>query len=270
LNDLILHPIGTIRTPFADRYRAPRQPGEAEVPAEGVIELLPDQNFEQALADLDGFERIWVIYWFHRNATWKPKVLPPRGSRVKRGLFATRSPHRPNPLGLSLLTLLEVRGRTLHVGNVDLLDGTPILDIKPYLPFVEAFPDSRIGWLEEVLAAEQMGESGGFFSVHWSDLANEQASWLRSHHEIELAEHAERVLRRDPFPHPYRRISQRDDGGFELAIKSWRLRFRVEGKAVTIERIESGYSRDVLGEAHARSLHDQAAHEGFQRRWGSV
>ncbi|MBI3830294.1 MAG: tRNA (N6-threonylcarbamoyladenosine(37)-N6)-methyltransferase TrmO [Planctomycetes bacterium] len=264
LEPLTLRPIGVIRTPFTDRYRAPRQPGAGDAPAVGVIELEPRRNFEQALEDLAGFERIWIVAWFHRNKTWKPKVLPPRGSKTKRGLFATRSPHRPNPIGLSLVRLLAVTGRTLRVEGVDLLDGTPILDLKPYLPYAEAFPNARIGWLEAAAATERNGAS---FEVTWSALAREQSGWLRREHGIDLHAHAEHVLRRDPAPHPYRRISQRKSGGLQLALKSWRILFSVAGPRVLIERIVSGYSAAAIAKARKGSLHDHAAQVAFRRAW---
>jgi tRNA-Thr(GGU) m(6)t(6)A37 methyltransferase TsaA len=255
-------PIGIIRTPYTDRYRAPRQPGLAPVGAEGEIVLHAGRNFEQALDDLEGFERIWVIYWFHRNSGWRPKILPPRGPRLKRGLFATRSPHRPNPLGLSLLRLLEVRGRTIRVADVDLLDGTPVLDIKPYLPQVEAFPDARAGWLDEVIEEERQGG----YEVVWVPLAEEQARWLEELHGIALEGLARSVLERDPFPHPYRRISLLPGGLHRLAIKSWRLLFRVEGDVVMIERVASGYAREVVMGGD-RALHDRQAHLEFHSLW---
>ncbi len=264
---LTLQPIGVIRTPYAERYHAPRQPGAAPVAAEGSIMLLPGHNFEQALEDLAGFERIWVIYWFHRNTAWKPKVLPPRGPRRKRGVFATRSPHRPNPLGLSLLRLLEVRGRIVRVADVDLLDGTPILDIKPYLPYAEAVPDARAGWLDQVIAEEQARETAdGFFTVVQSPLAEEQIRWLAERHHIDLRTVAEPLLRRDPTPHPYRRITGRDDGGGRtLAITSWRMLFHVENDIVVIERITSGYARERMSAPGL--LHNGAAHAEFHRLW---
>jgi tRNA (adenine37-N6)-methyltransferase len=117
---------------------------------EATIELLPGRNFEQALKDLAGFERIWVIAWLHLNENWQPTVIPPRGPKVRRGLFATRSPHRPNPIAISALKLVRIEGLTLHVHGIDLLDGTPVLDIKPYVPYADAFPDAREGWLEEI------------------------------------------------------------------------------------------------------------------------
>lgn len=265
---LSLEPIGIISTPYADRYRAPRQPGAAEVSAEGSIILAPGRNFEQALEDLEGFEHIWVIYWFHRNRSWKPKVLPPRGPRRKRGVFATRSPHRPNPIGLSLLRLLGVSGRVIRVGDVDLLDGTPVLDIKPYLPYAEAFPGARAGWLDPVMAEErERAASDDFFSPLWEPPAAAQAAWLLEHHRIDLRAAAEPLLRRDPSPHPYRRITPRDDGGLVLALKSWRLLFHLEGTAVVVERVASGYSPERIATADPESLHDEAAHREFHRLW---
>jgi tRNA-Thr(GGU) m(6)t(6)A37 methyltransferase TsaA len=216
-------------------------------------------NFEQALEDLDGFDRIWVIYWFHRNSGWRPKVLPPRGTDRKRGVFATRSPHRPNPLGLSLLRLIDIRGRRLRVADVDLLDGTPVLDIKPYLPSVEAFPDSRTGWLEENEAPR--------YRVTIAPLAIEQLEWLRDRHRIDLEPYMVDVLSRDPAPHPYRRI-EAVPSGMVLAIKSWRVLFRVDGDLVSIEAIASGYPADVVAGADPESLHHGVAHGEFHRTWG--
>lgn len=257
---LTLSPIGTISSPYTERYQAPRQPGIAAIGVEGIITLEAGRNFEQALADLEGFEWIWVIYWFDRNETWRPKVLPPRG-RTRRGLFATRSPHRPNPLGLSLLRLIEVRGRTIRVADVDLLDGTPILDIKPYIPSVEAHPHAHTGWLEEV------EESGGY-SVELSERAEVQTAWLREEYGIDLVGHARSVLARDPAPHPYRRVTRRDDGSLELAITSWRIHFSVEEDCVTIERVASGYDAAAISVAEPGSLHHDAAHRAFAERWG--
>src|SRR4051812_12727895 len=212
---LTLHPIGIIHTPFTDRYRAPRQPGAEREAAEGRIVLFAGKNFEQALEDLSGFEKIWIVFWFHQNKTWKPKVLPPRGPRKRRGVFATRSPHRPNPIGLSLATLLEIKDRTLRVADTDLLDGTPILDLKPYLPYAEAFPNARAGWVDEIQQSER---DGGTFEISWAALAFTQLVWLQEQHGIELQDLAARVLSRDPSPHPYRRIADRGYGVLELSI----------------------------------------------------
>jgi tRNA-Thr(GGU) m(6)t(6)A37 methyltransferase TsaA len=257
---LTLAPIGYIRSPYTDRYRAPRQPREGGEHTIAEIVLEPGMNFEQALEDLNGFDMIWVIYWFHRNTTWKPKVLPPRGPRMKRGLFATRSPHRPNPLGLSLLRLVGIEGRIVRVADVDLLDGTPVFDIKPYIPQVEAHPDAAAGWLDAAIDEEKP------YQVEWGDMARAQARWLFNNFAIELAAVADAVLARDPSPHPYRRVAPRGDGRLQLAIKSWRVVFHLEGPIVVIDRIESGYAAErAFG--NAPELHDGAAHAAFHARW---
>ena len=150
-------PIGIVRTPYARRIEAPHQPTVVEgtvtgVPAEGTLELdasLP----ETVLRDLEGFQRIWLIFAFHLSEGWAPQVQPPRGPRGKRGVLATRSPHRPNAIGLSAVELVSVQGRTLHLRGLDLLDGTPVLDLKPYVPYADAFPGIRAGWIDVVDAA---------------------------------------------------------------------------------------------------------------------
>jgi len=261
-SELIVRPIGVIHTPFTDRYKAPRQPSAEAAMAEGKIVLFPKQNFEQALEDLSGFEKIWIVSWFHRNENWKPKVLPPRGPRKRRGVFATRSPHRPNPIGLSLATLLEIKGRTLRVAETDLLDGTPILDLKPYLPYAEAFPEAKAGWLDDVIAAERKSALSEN-ALQWSALARKQVEWLRDTFGVELEAHTARVLSRDLSPHPYRRISADAKGRLQLAIKSWRIFFSVAEKCVTIERVGSGYTKTALPTAK----HDAEAHVAFHERW---
>jgi tRNA-Thr(GGU) m(6)t(6)A37 methyltransferase TsaA len=215
---LTLEPIGYLRTTASKRYQAPRQPGSSEIDLPGRIVLEEGHNLEQALEDLDGFSKIWLIYWFDRNENWKPKVLPPRGPSVKRGVFATRSPHRPNPIGLSLVDLIEIKGRTIYVGSVDLLDKTPILDIKPYLPYAEAFPDAKAGWLE--------GLSNAPIEIAFADgvIADDAlASQLRISIPPELVESPTTY----PLPHPYRRI-KRTSTGFEISLQAKRIEFVIE------------------------------------------
>jgi tRNA (adenine37-N6)-methyltransferase len=239
-------PIGVVRTPFPDRVSAPRQPAAA-VGVKGTIELEPGRDFEHALEDLEGWDRLWVIFCFHLNEGWRPKVLPPRSAEKRRGVFSTRSPHRPNPIGLSVVRLTGVRGLVLDVEDLDIVDGSPVLDLKPYVPYADAFPEARTGWLEPhttSLGAEPPGslardpEPG--YAVVWSALAAEQAAWLQEEHGIDLASRVNAVLTLGPQPHPYRRIKA-EGAGFRLAVKDWRARFRVEGRVVTVEAIGSGY-----------------------------
>jgi tRNA (adenine37-N6)-methyltransferase len=146
-------PIGRVVSPYARRIDAPHQGTVVEgtetgAPTEALLVLDPAIPLE-ALRDLEGFERIWVVFVLHLSKGWGPLVRPPRG-RSRRGVLATRSPDRPNPIGLSAVELVAVEGRTLRVRGHDLLDGTPILDLKPYVPYADAFPLSRAGWIDQV------------------------------------------------------------------------------------------------------------------------
>jgi len=146
----VLEPIGWVRSPYQRRFGTPQQAAAANSEAEAVLAMDPERFTELAFADLIGIERIWILSLLHRSGTWAPQVRPPRGERKKRSLFATRSPDRPNPIGLSAVQLIGVVGLELHVRGVDLLDGTPILDVKPYVPYADAFPNSKAGWIDEI------------------------------------------------------------------------------------------------------------------------
>ncbi|MBL0164219.1 MAG: tRNA (N6-threonylcarbamoyladenosine(37)-N6)-methyltransferase TrmO [Xanthomonadales bacterium] len=152
-----LQAIAFVRSPYARRIDAPHQPTviegtETGASAEARIEFI--EGFPaQAYRDLEGFERIWLIFAFHRSEGWKAEVRPPRGGG-KRSVLATRSPHRPNAIGLSAVELIGIEPGALTVRGIDLLDATPILDIKPYVPYADAFPDSRAGWIDDIDARQ--------------------------------------------------------------------------------------------------------------------
>ena len=144
---ITLQPIGTIRSPFAEAAAIPKGLG-AQHDAEGVLEFLPEM--EPGLADIDGFSHLYVIWIFDRAERGQLTVCPPTDGRPH-GVFATRSPQRPNPIGLTVVRLLRREGARLYVNGVDMLDGTPIVDIKPYLSNVPA-EELRRGWLAEAEA----------------------------------------------------------------------------------------------------------------------
>ena len=142
---LPLVPIGVMRSPHRLHHDAPRQPrAGAGTPVTGEIHVA--HGLQNCLADLDGFSHVWVLFCCHHTRGFNQRVVPPRDV-TPRGLFATRAPARPNPIGLSCLRLLRIEKRVLHVGDHDLLDGTPILDLKPYLPYCDSVPDARIGYV---------------------------------------------------------------------------------------------------------------------------
>ncbi len=257
---LTLRPIGVMRTAFATRVEAPRQPA-ASPDTEGVIELAPGRNLEHAAEDLAGWERIWVVFWFDRNSGWRPKVLPPRSTTGRKGVLATRSPHRPNPLGLSVLRLVHVEGLRLGVRDVDLLDGTPILDIKPYVPYSDAFPDSGNGWLDPAAPDPRAA-----WAVAFSTLAEEQLAWIAAHSPLPLRERITATLTLGPQPHPYRRIRRGRDGALCLAVKDWRVDFTVEDSLILVQNIRSGYSTAQLAREPSSAQDPIALHQLYSRR----
>lgn len=152
-NHFTYRPIGILASPYSRRIDAPHQSTVVEGTETGNLAAatleLQDWLDEKVIQDLDGFERLWLVFAFHLSEGWASSVKPPRGG-PKRGVLATRSPHRPNAIGLSAVELVAIEGRTLHLRGVDLLDGTPVLDIKPYVPYADAFPDARAGWIDEL------------------------------------------------------------------------------------------------------------------------
>lgn len=145
--------IGVVRTPFKDKFGIPRQPGMA-AGAKGVIKLNADPDLKTALKTLDQFTHLWVVFVFHEHGgkSWKPSIRPPRlGGREKVGVLASRSPHRPNPIGISVVKIESINteapgGPEISVHGIDMLDGTPVLDIKPYLPYADSIPEAHGGW----------------------------------------------------------------------------------------------------------------------------
>ena len=139
-----MHPIGTVRSPYTETSQIPKGMGVTHE-AEGVLEVLP--AYEAGLADIEGFSHLYVLWVFDRVTGYDLMAAPPSDTRPH-GVFATRSPRRPNPIGLTVVKLLRREGSRLHVCGVDMLDGTPVLDIKPYLSSVP-LEDLRRGWLAE-------------------------------------------------------------------------------------------------------------------------
>jgi len=262
---LTITPIGTLHTPFPDRASAPRQPAVARG-VRGTLELFPDGRHEHALSDIESFPYIWVLFWFHLNEGWKGKVLPPR-SRARRGVFATRSPYRPNPIGLSVLRLERVEGLVLHVLDVDMIDGTPVLDIKPYLPYTDAVSAAGHGWLDEAADGshpESSGDPKPRYEIEFEPLATEQLDYLAREHSIDLTTRVRGVLSIGPSPHPYRRI-RKTDGGYQLAVREWRVAFRVEGSVVLVERVHTGYRASALFGSNDPALD---VHRAYVERFG--
>jgi tRNA-Thr(GGU) m(6)t(6)A37 methyltransferase TsaA len=264
MTSYLFDPIGVVRSPFTERLDAPRQPDRlANVAA--TIELFPGRGYEDALDGLQGWTYAWVVFVFHRNVEqargWRAKVLPPR-SRQKRGVFSTRSPHRPNPIGLSAVRIDRVEGCVVHVLDIDLLDGTPVLDLKPYVPYTDAHPDARSGWLE---APDPLLP----WEVVLADDARARVDWLRMR-GVELQGAIESALALGPQPHAYRRI-RAHGSGMRLALKDWRVDFAPVGgdgragplRRIVVRSLWSGYRPSQLAGDPAL-----AVHADFVATWG--
>lgn len=247
-------PIGVVHSPFTEKMQAPRQPNTPQAAA-GSIELFPGNDFEHALEDLSTFRYIWILFWFDRAEGWRPKVLPPRSTR-RRGVFATRSPHRPNAIGMSLVELTGIEGLVLSVQGLDLLEGTPVIDIKPYIPYADSRGDADHGWLEAKPADPLAG-----YVVQFSDEAREQLALL-ARFGIELEGAIRQVLELGPEPHPYRRIRKTDDGAV-LALKDFRVSFTSESRIVTVTSIATGYRPKQLATSSDEAM---AAHRALADR----
>jgi tRNA-Thr(GGU) m(6)t(6)A37 methyltransferase TsaA len=212
--------IGRVRSPWPEKFGIPRQSGLTQG-LESQIELDRELIPAEALRGLDGVSHVWVLSWFHASTHWRPTVRPPRlGGTERLGVFATRAPHRPNPIGLSLVRLIAIEDRTLHVADLDLLDGTPVLDIKPHLPWAEQPGDARCDW------APARPEP---LAVSFAPAA--EASLAAS--ERGAAERAAIIetLRWDPRP-----AHQRDnpERSFGLAVAGLDLRFVVDERGVLV------------------------------------
>jgi tRNA-Thr(GGU) m(6)t(6)A37 methyltransferase TsaA len=143
---MVLTPIGIIHSQFTESSGTPIQPRFADS-AEGTVEIFDE--YVPGLKDLEGFDRIYLLCWFHRARPYRLQLTPYLDT-VERGLFATRAPSRPNPIGLSNVRLLGIEGNILRVEELDILDGTPLLDIKPYSPRFDCFEAAKSGWLDNV------------------------------------------------------------------------------------------------------------------------
>lgn len=229
-------PIGIVHSPLKDKADAPRQPRAAEG-VQGHIELFRGHNYEDAVCDLEQWGALWILFVFDRAVGWRPKVRPPR-SDGKRGVFGTRAPHRPNPIGMSAVRLERVEGLKVFVRDIDILDQTPVLDIKPYVPWADALPEAESGWLE------RPADPGPRFSVSFEPEAEAAFAFLADG-GTDLQRRVEDHLSIGPRPHAYRRI-RADGDGFVLAVKSWRVRFLIEGQHVRVLAVRCGEKRKKL------------------------
>lgn len=258
-----VEPIGTFLSGASYKYEVPRQ-GVFSGGRQGKIELLPHKGFEEALRDLQGFERIWVIFLFHKNSGWRPTTRPPipPGDRERVGTFASRSPYRPNPIGLSCVKLLSVEKLTLQIDDADLLNRTPILDIKPYIPKADAFPNAQAGWVDS--------QTADSWRIDFDEEFSKQSDWLLKACGYDLKAFAECQLSTNPLDSSRKRVSVGPGGKTaSLAFRTFRILFSLDenSREIRLLKILSGYSKKELSESEDR-YGDKALHREFTRLFG--
>lgn len=226
--------IGTIRSPWKEKFAVPRQPGLIE-DGGGELHLQAPYNQPEAVRGLEEFSHLWLLFVFHQTMEggWRPTVRPPRlGGNARMGVFATRSTFRPNPVGMSLVELNGVRtekgGVILELGSLDLVDGTPIVDIKPYLPFVESIPHARAGFARQAPAADM--------PVTFSAQARQQID-----RQLRKYPHLERficqVLAQDPRP-AYRK-GEEPDREYAAWLLDFNVRWCVNASGTLVTAVDS-------------------------------
>ena len=216
-----LVPIATYRGPIKAKFGTPRQSGLAPA-VEGHVEFLDGYGVEEALKGLEGFSRIWLIWGFSLNGKeqWSPTVRPPRlGGNRTMGVWATRSPYRPNPIGLSCVEVVAIGKNSISVKGADLVDGTPIFDIKPYIPYADAFPDAASGFAAAAPAQK--------LKVEFPDDLPLSAAQLKA---------LEQILSLDPRP------AYQDDENriYGLAFEGYDVHFNIKGSVLTVQDAVKG------------------------------
>ncbi|OCG00570.1 tRNA-Thr(GGU) m(6)t(6)A37 methyltransferase TsaA [Gilliamella sp. wkB112] len=228
-----IEPIGIIRSPYNEKFAVPRQPNL--VPAgQGELHLLPPFNDPNCIKGLEQFSHLWLLFQFHQidPEKWRLTVRPPRlGGNKTLGVFATRSPFRPNHIGLSAVELkdiiLEKKQIILKLGSLDLIDGTPIIDIKPYLPYCDSYPEADAGYAQSVPKQK--------LTVEFSTTALNQLAIYQANHP-KLAELIIQVIAQDP--RPAYKHSNLDQQTYGITLYHFNIKWQITNQQATVIDID--------------------------------
>lgn len=225
-----LQSIGVVESCYKEKFGIPRQPGLV-TSARGVLRLFPPYCQPEVVRGLEGFSHIWLVFLFHQamQTPWKPTVRPPRlGGNERLGVFATRSMFRPNPVGLSVVRLDEIRCQTnsieLWLSGLDLVDGTPVVDIKPYIAYADAITDGDSGFA----TAPPLEQ----YPVRFSAVARGQCDQKSAQWQIDILRLITQVLEQDP--RPAYRSGRVDDRHYGLALYDFDVRWRIDEQGVEV------------------------------------
>lgn len=238
MNHLAHHVIATLHSPYKEKFAVPRQPGLVPS-AKAELEILPPYDDINAFNGLDEFSHLWLMFSFHKNATadgsekkWSPTVRPPRlGGNKRVGVFATRSPNRPNAIGLSLVEfhgIIQRNGKLfLSLSNIDLVDGTPIIDIKPYIPYADSIPEAKAGFAQSAPDIP--------LSITFCENALSQLQTLPAQYN-ELQQFILEVLQQDPRP-AYKK-NKPDSKVYAMHLSDFNIKWQCSLDTITVLSIE--------------------------------
>lgn len=232
-----LQPIGIFHGERASKSAIPRQGVLSN--QKGYIEFEKGFDHKLALSGLESMSHVWVIYHFHEaQSPAKPLVRPPRAPDKQVGLYATRAPYRPNPLGLTLAKIEKVENGRLYLALVDLLDKTPVLDLKPYVTESDQASNPKLGWIDEI----------EMWKFELSPLAERQSQWLHQNGLSEIYDVLESQLGTNPLQFNRKRIVRTQENQFVLSYRTWRFFLSIEeiNRTSTVIKIYSGYTENDL------------------------
>ena len=251
-------PIGHIENNLRYHYEAPRQ----AVFASGTA-LLKWANaaYRAGAEDLIGFDRIWLVWVFDQNKhdSWNTQVrVPVPAEKDHYSVFATRSPYRPNPIGISSVELLEIREDGLLIGACDLLNGTAVLDVKPYIPEVDAFPEARAGWRDRV--------DKGCWQVEFSPESAGQCSFIKEHGALDIANFCTVQLQHRPLDKSRKRLEfSSTENCWIIHCRTWKIFFTASeaDRKIVVHKVASNYKAEELAPEAADKYLDKELHRHF-------
>lgn len=238
MNSFNHNAIGTLHSPYKEKFAVPRQPGLVPS-AKAELEILAPYDDINAFNGLNDFSHLWLIFEFHKNIAttdtesgWSPTVRPPRlGGNKRVGVFATRSPNRPNSIGLSLVEfhgLVQRDGKLfLSLSNIDLVDGTPIIDIKPYIPYADAMPNAKAGFAQ--MSPELT------LTISFSEQAQAKIHGLPSEYH-DLQQFIKEVLQQDPRP-AYKKLKA-DNKVYAMHLSDFNIKWQCSGEMIQVISID--------------------------------
>lgn len=232
----LFEPIGIIRTKHSKNYDVPRQPAYGRNSDEAALELFEKNNLVLGLKDLSGFSHMWILYVFHEARDWKPLVLPP-AYKEKVGVFASRAPYRPNPVGMTAVEIVAMEGNTIRFRSPDMRDGTPVIDIKPYIPLHDSFPGASGGWLAN------MAEN----KISYAENAERKLEFISKNISPSFRSDVEYQLSKFAVPNHYNRI-KKEGGNYILSYRYWRIRFEKRENKLKVTDIWHNLSEMEINE----------------------